>query len=125
MVKKNLLTKALDKLVQPDSDLTAQELSQAASDSGSTLIQDLPRGQFVKITGVISSATTRPQKSVPAYEIEIYDGSGTINAIWLGRAQVVGVVPGGYIEVQGRITFLSSNPTIYNPYYTLLRRDDE
>lgn len=123
--KQRFLVKIIEKLTQPDNQLVAQELSQAATESGSTLIQDLKRGQLIQVSGVINSATTRPEKSVPAYEIEIFDGSGIINAIWLGRSVVVGVIPGKYIEVKGRITFLTSRPTIYNPYYTLLSREDD
>ncbi|MFY9325996.1 MAG: OB-fold nucleic acid binding domain-containing protein [Candidatus Nanopelagicales bacterium] len=123
--KQNFLVKVIENLTQPDNQLVAQELSKAATASGSTLVQDLKRGQLIQVSGVINSATTRPEKSVPAYEIEIFDGSGIINAIWLGRSVVRGVIPGKYIAVEGRITFLSARPTIYNPYYTLLSREHD
>lgn len=123
--KRNFFKKIIKNFIQPNNQLIARKLSQEAIKSGSTLIQDLKRGQIIQVSGMINSTTTRPQKSVPAYEIEIFDGSGFINVIWLGRSVVIGVTPGKYIEVKGRITFLSSRPTIYNPLYTLLSREND
>ena len=51
--------------------------------------------------------------------IELYDGSGTITVVWLGRRAIPGIDPGRTMVVCGRLTCNTENPTIYNPKYEL------
>ena len=47
--------------------------------------------------------TLRPRGGVPALEAELYDGSGVITLVWLGRRRIAGIAPGRPLEVEGRI----------------------
>ena len=49
------------------------------------------------------TVTLRPRGGVPALEAELYDGSGSISVVWLGRRRIGGIAPGRGIRVVGRI----------------------
>ena len=106
-----------------DEELAAYELFEHSSKSGSTLIEEIERGETIQVTGVVKSATIRPINQVPAYEVEISDGSGSLIIIWQGRKHVAGIEPGTRLEVEGRITFLSGKPCLHNPVYKILSNE--
>jgi RecG-like helicase len=103
-----------------DEELAAYELSEIR---GSTLIEEIDRGKPIQVTGVVKSATVRPNTQVPTYEVEVFDGSGSLTVIWQGRKHVTGVEPGTRIEVEGRITFISGKPCLHNPVYKILSKE--
>lgn len=106
-----------------DEELAAYELAEQAEDRGSTLIEELQRGEQIQVTGIVKSVTVQPKTQVPSFEVEISDGSGSLMVIWQGRKQVAGINPGTRIEVEGRITFLSGKPCLHNPVYKILSND--
>ena len=75
--------------------------------------------QRVKLCGVIRGVTLRPVGGVPALEAELYDGSGTLSIIWLGRRRIAGIDPGVHLVVEGRIGDQHGHLTMFNPAYTL------
>lgn len=76
-------------------------------------------GDSVVVSGMVRSMTIRPRANLPALEIELYDGSGSVIVIWLGRRRIPGIDPGRRMVVKGRLTGDASHPTIYNPRYEL------
>lgn len=106
-----------------DEELAAYELFEQSSNRGSTLIEEIERGETIQVTGVVKTVTIRPINEVPAYEVEIFDGSGSLIIIWQGRKHVAGIEPGTRIEVEGRITFLSGKPCLHNPVYKILSNE--
>ena len=106
-----------------DEELAAYELSEHSATRGSTLIEEIERGKTIQVTGVVKTATIKPNNQVPAYEVEIFDGSGNLIVIWQGRKHVAGIEPGTRIEVEGRITFLSGKPCLHNPVYRILSNE--
>jgi len=106
-----------------DEELAAYELSEHSATRGSTLIEEIERGETIQVTGVVKTATIKPNNQVPAYEVEIFDGSGNLIVIWQGRKHVAGIEPGTRIEVEGRITFLFGKPCLHNPVYKILSNE--
>ncbi len=76
-------------------------------------------GATVTVRGMVRSMTLRPKSKVPALEIELYDGSGSVCVVWLGRRRIPGIEPGRSMVVTGRLTCNADSPTIYNPRYEL------
>ena len=72
------------------------------------------------LSGTLRSVTLRPHGGVPALEADLFDGSGVITVVWLGRRRIAGIVPGRSIEVQGRIGVHDGVRTLYNPRYELI-----
>lgn len=78
-------------------------------------------GESVKVRGTIRAIRVRPQGSVPMVEAELWDGTGYLTLLWLGRRQILGVTPGRILVVDGRISRgPKMQPAIYNPRYELL-----
>ena len=63
--------------------------------------------------------TLRPRAGVPALEAELYDGSGHLSLVWLGRRHIAGIEPGRRVRVHGMVTQSDGEPAIYNPRYEL------
>ena len=57
-------------------------------------IADAPDRERVQLRGTLRTVTLRPRGGVPALEAELYDGSGVITVIWLGRRRIAGIAPG-------------------------------
>jgi len=108
-----------------NEELAAEELSEQAENRGSTLIDEIERGNLIQVTGVVKSVIVKPNTQNPSYEVEVFDGSGNLTVIWQGRRKVVGVEPGTQIEVEGRITFLSGKPCLHNPVYKILSNEKD
>lgn len=104
--------------------LTASRAEQEAEElqresSGCRSICDCSPGDAVLVSGTVRSLTVRPKTQVPALEIELYDGTGRVRVVWLGRRRIAGIDPGRRLTVTGRLTALDGVWTIYNPRYEL------
>ena len=107
MKKESRFKNFLKSFYASNEELAADELTEQAENRGSTLIEEIERGKLIQVTGVVKSATVKPNTQNPSYEVEVFDGSGNLIVIWQGRKSVKGVNPGTQIEVEGRITFLN------------------
>jgi hypothetical protein len=76
--------------------------------------------ESVCIAGTIRSVTLKSLAGSPSLEAEVYDGSGSVWAVFLGRRRIPGVEAGRSIVVRGRLTTQDHRPTIFNPRYELL-----
>ena len=101
------------------TDQHARELRQTVRDSGLVAIDQAQDRTRVKLSGSLRTVTLRPRGGVPALEAELYDGSGAITLIWLGRRQITGIGPGRQLEVEGRIGVQDGVRVMYNPRYEL------
>ena len=63
--------------------------------------------------------TTRPRGGSLTMEAELWDGTGRVTLVWLGRREIAGIQPGRRIVVHGRLTSQHGQPTIFNPSYEL------
>jgi hypothetical protein len=75
------------------------------------------------VFGTVRAMTIRPRAGVPTLEAELYDGSGTVTLVWLGRRTVAGLGPGRQVKATGRITTAEGRRLIYNPRYELTAND--
>lgn len=76
-------------------------------------------GDLVELVGTVRSVTLRPREQAPALEIDLYDGSGSVTVVWLGRRRIPGITPGRRMVVRGRLTGSTGAPRIFNPRYEL------
>jgi hypothetical protein len=72
------------------------------------------------VTGTLRTVTLRPRAGVPALEAELWDGTGTISLIWLGRRRIGGIEPGRRLVAYGRLAVGDGGRVIFNPIYELL-----
>jgi hypothetical protein len=115
----NVIQRISASLTKSKSAQHAESLQGSISEVGATPISQCVGGQESTVSGVLRSVTLRPRETVPAVEAELYDGSGQVRLVWLGRRQILGITPGRSIVVTGRITCNETDPTIFNPRYEL------
>lgn len=113
------LRSALHRLATDKSELDAEELQGRLEIAGATAVASCPDRDRVCVAGTLRTVTLRPRGGVPALEAELWDGSGTVNLIWLGRRRIGGVEPGRSIVVRGRITMADGRRVVFNPVYEL------
>ena len=97
----------------------AVELRGSAVRSGCQPIEEAPDRERVTVQGTLRTVTLRPRGGVPALEAELYDGTGTLTVLWLGRRRIAGIFPGQMIRVTGRIGSQAGTRVMYNPRYEL------
>ena len=44
-----------------------------------------------------------PRRNLPVLEADLYDGSGIVTLVWLGRRRIAGIEPGRNLTVRGRV----------------------
>jgi hypothetical protein len=121
MVEKSRLRRTLSRWASTD-DQHARDMRRefATEEAGLDRIGDAEDRERVRLHGTLRSVTLRPRGGVPALEAELYDGTGSITVIWLGRRQIAGVVPGRSVQVSGRIGLHDGHRIMYNPRYELM-----
>lgn len=67
----------------------------------------------------------RPRGGVPALEAQLYDGTGTVELVWLGRREIAGVEPGRRLKVEGLACTIDGRRVMFNPRYELRPRPGE
>lgn len=113
--------KRLLQRIATDTDtMAARELDAARSELGATAIADCTNRSYVRVAGSIRTVTLRPRGGVPALEAELYDGSGIVELVWLGRRRIAGIEPGRQLVARGRLTDFEGRQTVFNPLYELI-----
>lgn len=118
----SLFGRIVARLGRTEQEEHAAELTEEADALGATRISDVVDRRMAEVSGVIRSLTLPPATKVPTLVADLYDGTGSMALVWLGRREIRGVVPGVRMRVEGRVTFRKGVPTMFNPRYDLLPR---
>lgn len=110
----------LHRLTCSEQVLEDEDLLEASGRLGGTPVRELPDRRPACVCGTVRSVTLRPRANVPALVAELYDGTGTLTVVWLGRRQVAGIIPGQRLRVRGRVAQRDGRPVVFNPAYDLL-----
>ena len=113
------LRRLFARLTADPSELQAEQLQQSSVASGAQPIASCADREKVCVAGTLRTVTFRPRGGVPALEANLWDGTGEVAVIWLGRREIPGITPGRNIRVRGRITCPGGHRSIYNPIYEL------
>lgn len=114
------LRRVLRRIGTSQQDLEDQELQEdVAATQGCTRIVDAVDRERVRLAGTLRHVTLQPRSGTPALEAELYDGSGCVTLVWLGRRRIVGIEPGRSLMVEGRLAVNKGAFVIYNPRYEL------
>lgn len=100
-------------------DLEARELRSDTQRSGCCTISDAEDRALVDVQGNLRTVTLRPRGGVPALEAELYDGTGVLLLVWLGRRRIAGIEPGKTLKATGRIGRQEHHRVMFNPRYEL------
>ena len=115
-----VLKRAVTRLASSAKEHEAEELQQGCVTLGAVPVRDLPDRERVRVAGTLRTVTLRPRAGVPALVAELYDGSGSVSLVWLGRRRIPGIEPGRAMVAVGLVTREHEQPVIFNPRYELL-----
>ena len=111
---------ALSRLVASQDEMHAVHEQELAAKAGGTPIASLPPRQAATVCGTLRSVTLRPRAGVPALEAELYDGTGSLYVVWLGRRHIAGIEPGRRLRIEGMVTENDGQRAVFNPRYELV-----
>jgi RecG-like helicase len=75
---------------------------------------------YARVTGRIVWVQVEPSDAAPQLTARVEDGTGRLDAVFMGRRAIPGIEPGRTIVLQGRISEAQSLPLMYNPRYELV-----
>ncbi len=68
---------------------------------------------------MLRTVTIQPRGQSPCLQAELWDGSGSLELVWIGRRRIPGVEPGRTLRAEGRITQRDGHRVMFNPKYEL------
>lgn len=110
---------ALQRITADSEELDARALREQVAVRGATTVTACQVGEPVCVAGTLRQVVLRPLAGTPTLEAEVYDGSGSVTLVWLGRRRIAGVEPGRTLVARGRLTRRDGRLTIFNPAYEL------
>lgn len=113
------LGRALQKLTADDQAIDAQALRSDVATAGCEPVSACRKGEVVTVTGRVKSVVYTPRETVPTLDAELFDGSGSVTLVWLGRRRIPGIEPGRRLTARGRFASFDGRKVIYNPWYEL------
>lgn len=114
------LLRRLAELGRSDDEVTAGELREAATAHGCTAAGTCTDRERVTVAGSITAVTIQPRATVPNLVADLYDGTGTVRLVWLGRRRIRGIECGTYLKATGLLSHPKGTATIFNPAYELV-----
>lgn len=97
----------------------AADLRTTSARLGVVPLSSAPDRRRVTVHGSIRSITLRPWVGAPALEAELYDGSGSVMLVWLGRRRLAGIDCGRTLTASGFIAVHEHRRVMFNPRYEL------
>lgn len=113
------LSRTLERLTADDHAIDAEELRAEAAIAGCAPVAACRKGEVVTVTGRLKSVVYTPRETVPTLDAELFDGSGSLTLVWLGRRRIPGIEPGRTVTARGRVAAFDGKRVIYNPWYEL------
>lgn len=113
------LRRALHRLTADEDEVHRETLRSEVRAVGAEAVKDAVVGEPVCVTGTLQAVVLRPLAGVPTLEAELYDGTGTVTLVWLGRRRIRGIDPGRSLVARGRLTMRGGRRTVFNPAYEL------
>ena len=113
------LRRALQRLAATPAELEADQLDEERKVNGCQQIEQLTDREVVTVYGHLKSVSLAPRAGTPTTEAVLYDGSGVVTLVWLGRRKIPGIKPGANLVASGRVSCHEGRRVIYNPRYEL------
>jgi RecJ-like exonuclease len=110
----------LHRLTASAERLDANDLQDEVEERDCTALTNCLCGSNVNVTGRLRAVVYTPSETVPTLEAELFDGSGCMELVWLGRRRIAGIEPGRRVVVRGRVGLHNGKQAIFNPWYELL-----
>lgn len=117
--RRGWLGQVVRRLTVDEAALDAEDLLDDVEQRGAKPVATCAQGQPVTVTGRLRSVVYTPRDTVPTVDAELYDGSGSVHLVWLGRSRIAGIEPGRALVARGRVAEQDGLKVIFNPWYEL------
>ena len=117
--RRGWLGRVVRRLAQDAQELDAEDLRDDVVETGAKPVATCGQGEPVTVTGRLRSVVYTPRETVPTVDAELYDGSGSVHLVWLGRRRIPGIEPGRALVARGRVAVQDGTLVIFNPWYEL------
>jgi hypothetical protein len=117
--RRSWLTRVVQRLTEDQQELDAADLREDAQKAGSRPVAACCQGEPVMVTGRLRTVVYTPRDTVPTVDAELFDGSGSVHLVWLGRSRIPGIEPGRLLVARGRVSEHDGIKAIFNPWYEL------
>ena len=78
------------------------------------------RSRLAELLHPLRALTYGPAQSKPVLVGQLFDGTGSVDLVWLGRRSIAGMRPGVHLCAEGMVVAGDPRSSIYNPAYELL-----
>ncbi len=123
---RSVLSMLRERLTGSSAESEAEQLPAAGEAEGvpeTTRIQDVRDRSLAQVSGIIRNLMAPAPGQGPALAAELYDGTGALTIVWLGRREIPGIDCGVSLRVFGRVTMRRGVPTVFNPRYEILPQE--
>ena len=106
------------RMAESDEQRYAEEIEAWASQiPGTTRVGDAESRSRAKLAGVVRRITVRPLQGQESLEALLYDGTGEMTVVWMGRRSIPGLTLGTRLIVEGMVGEQRSERRIVNPTF--------
>jgi hypothetical protein len=113
------MSRVVRRLTMETEELDAEDLQGDVNRTGAKPVARCGHAEPVTVTGRLRSVVYTPRETVPTVHAELFDGSGSVDLVWMGRRRIPGIEPGRSIVARGRIAEQGGRKMIFNPWYEL------
>lgn len=92
---------------------------------GTTAIADIVPRERVELGGTLSSVTYPPVSQTPLLRARLFDGTGSVELVFLGRRSVPGIEPGQRLRATGTPISEGRGFVLYSPAIDLVSSGEE
>lgn len=118
--RRGWFSRKLHNLTAEESELEAEDLRAGAEAAGARPMGSCADRSEVCVAGAIRCVTVKVRAGAPSLEADVYDGTGSVTLVFLGRRRIPGIEAGRLVKAVGRLTHQEQRATIFNPRYELL-----
>jgi hypothetical protein len=111
--------RAWKRLAASTDEMEAEQLDVERVAAGCNQIEKLSDRDHCTVFGHLKNVTLAPRAGTPSLEATLYDGSGLLTLVWLGRRKIAGIKPGVGVKVSGRVSCQDGQRIMFNPRYEL------
>lgn len=108
----------LRRMAESDEDRYADEImAWASAIPGTVRIKDVDPRNRAKLAGVVRRITVRPLEGHESLEALLWDGTGDVSVVWMGRRSIPGLSLGTRLVVEGMVADQRGRRRIVNPSF--------
>jgi hypothetical protein len=108
----------LRRLAESDEERLAEEVQAwVRTVPGVVPVAEAPVRGKAKLAGIVRRITIRPVEGFDALEVVLWDGTGEVMAVWLGRRSIAGLVLGSRLVIEGVVGRERDTRKVVNPTF--------